>query len=100
MVTVLDLVALSAGEANSNQTQQNSARQIVALKGDEQLALAVDDAGETITVTSGDFVSSTEDTSALVMGVLRRENSQTMILNLKGLFPASIQGRERRRRRF
>jgi purine-binding chemotaxis protein CheW len=99
MLTVLDLAAFPHAEGSSNNKPQGAARQIVALKGDEQLALAVDEVGEAI-VASENSILKSEETSPAVLGILSRENSQTYILNTKTLFPAAIQGRERRRRRF
>lgn len=99
MLTVLDLVALSGGNGKAEKSD-HATRQIVALKGDEQLALAVDKVGEAIPATPQESLAQPETASALVLGVLHRENSSTTVLNLQALFPTSIQGRERRRRRF
>lgn len=114
MLTVLDLALLtgaenaqsdSGGEASgntlSNVTQKESDAvhgSLVALRGDEQLALAVADVGESIELLDG-FTAPPEN-SKLLLGVLQRDATQIKILNLKALFPAAIQGRERRRRRF
>lgn len=71
---------------------------LVALRGDEQLALAVTDVGASIELLDG-FAAQPEN-GKLVLGVLQRDGAQVKILNLKELFPTAIQGRERRRRRF
>jgi hypothetical protein len=99
MLTVLDLAALPVGETDANYNPGGASRKIVALKGDEQLALAVNEVGETIPVPSENSITLAEDKSPLY-GTLPHENKQTYILNSKALFPAAIQGRERRRRRF
>lgn len=100
MLTVLDLGAFPIAEANSKNHEPSHTRQIIALKGDEQLALAVDQVAETIPFKAADVLSKPDDAPSLVLGVLRRGNNQTYVLDLRELFPAAIQGRERRRRRF
>lgn len=99
MLTVLDLAALSLGEIDANHNPPVASRKIVALKGDEQLALAVNEVGETIPLPTENSITKAEDKSPLY-GTLPHENKQTYILNSKALFPVAIQGRERRRRRF
>jgi purine-binding chemotaxis protein CheW len=93
MLTVLDLGTLARGEAAAS----NAPRHLIALRGDEQLALAVDDVGETIELPA---VAIEESAGTLVLGVLHHDGAAINILNLKELFPTAIQGRERRRRRF
>jgi chemotaxis signal transduction protein len=93
MLTVLDLAMLAAGEANSHKAAQH----FIALRGDEQLALAVDDVGEIIELPA---VAVEETAGTLVLGVLHHDGAAINILNLKELFATAIQGRERRRRRF
>lgn len=99
MLTVLDLAALPVGETDGNHRPSGTSRKIVALKGDEQLALAVNEIGETIPLPSENPITKAEDKSP-VYGTVLHENKQIYILNSRALFPAAIQGRERRRRRF
>jgi len=73
MLTVLDVARFGDGGDSSSTGKPDK---IIALRGDEQLALAADEI-----IEAGN------------------ENEVT-VLNVKGLFPAAIQGRERRRRRF
>jgi len=91
MLTVLNLSQLLE--------QQHAAPRshVLALNGDEQLALAIDAPGEIIEL--GDVKIPTEN-NKLIAGVIRRNGREIKILNLKELFPTAIQGRERRRRRF
>jgi chemotaxis signal transduction protein len=93
MLTVLDLAMLAGGETDSNE----AAQQLIALRGDEQLALAVNAVGETIELPA---VAIEEAAGTLVLGVVHHDGVAINILNLKELFPTAIQGRERRRRRF
>lgn len=97
MLTVLDLAALAGSETEAD---HGSYRHILALRGDEQLALAVSDLGETIEFSSSDYVVAKENEQRFVLGVLRGAEAQFKILNVTELFPAALQGRERRRRRF
>lgn len=78
MLTVLDLRRLTGGESTVNTTPQ----QVIALRGDEQLALAVDSVEGSIE-SPGDSKS-----------------SQIEVVNVSALFSFAIQGRERRQRRF
>lgn len=97
MLTVLDLATLTSHEAASSDAP---AQHLIALRGDEQLALAIEALGETIEIAEDDFNAKRETGEPLVLGVLHREGAETNILNPKELFPTAIQGRERRRRRF
>ncbi len=105
MLTVLDLAMLAGGEAASNNAARDIPAHLIALRGDEQLALAVDAVGETIQLAAtdlADFADSPakETAGALVLAVMQHNGADVNILNLKELFPTAIQGRERRRRRF
>ncbi len=97
MLTVLNLAALPGREAAST---NSIAQHLVALRGDEQLALAVDGLGETIEFAEADLDTKQDTGETLVLGVVNREGSPIYILNPKELFATAIQGRERRRRRF
>jgi purine-binding chemotaxis protein CheW len=98
MLTVIDLASLPGGETPSDSLDSPSS--LVALRGDEQLALAVDEVGESIELDSVAFNAQPQHAGKLFLGVLQRNGAPIKILNLKELFPTAIQGRERRRRRF
>lgn len=107
MLTVLDLASLFIGDAASSDTtptesvsSEARAQYLIALRGDEQLAIAVHDVQTTIEVGDSDFDDKQETAGALVVGVLHREGLDIHVLNPKELFSTAIQGRERRRRRF
>jgi len=100
MLTVLDLARLSDQDAGNETLHDNNPhRQILALRGDEQLALAIDLLGETIEIPNQTFDPKRER-NGLVLAVFKNGETQISILNVKQLFPSAIQGRERRRRRF
>ena len=96
MLTVLDLASL----AQDSSATTTAAQQLVALRGDEQLALAVDELGETIEIEDAAIKPKRDNPEAFASGVLQRDGTDIYILNPKELFPTAIQGRERRRRRF
>jgi purine-binding chemotaxis protein CheW len=98
MLTVLDLAKLTSGKADGDDAARGAAKHIVALHGDEQLAIAVDEVSEVIELSSAE--SKTQTQTSLVPETFHHENREIKILSLKELFPAAIQGRERRRRRF
>ena len=77
MLTVLDLRKLTVQSTDSTTPQH-----VIALRGDEQLALAVD--------TVEGSIESPNDTNG----------SQVEVINVSALFSLAIQGRERRQRRF
>ena len=78
MLTVLDLRRLTSADSPDNTTPQH----VIALRGDEQLALAVD-------TVEGSIESPTDN-----------NGSQVEVVNVSALFSLAIQGRERRQRRF
>jgi len=94
MFTVLDLAELTS----TNSAVEETARLIIALRGDEQLAIAVDELGAEIEL-AGDEANG-DRKEGLIAGTLNRNNEEIKTLNLKELFSTAIQGRERRRRRF
>jgi chemotaxis signal transduction protein len=96
MLTVLDLATLPSSESTS---VTGSPKQIVALRGDEQLALAVDSVGGTVEVGT-DGLQNDQQNSRLIRGVFEQSGKKISLLDVKQLFPSAIQGRERRHRRF
>ena len=100
MLTVLDPIALLTGEAlNWPETLPC----VVALRGDEQLALAAQTCRDTITISATDIerpVKSGEDGSGLLVGLVRYAGEKIILLNVDRLFATAMWQRERRRRRF
>src|SRR5882724_10674421 len=97
MLTVLDLSQLLELRQRSDGLSH-----ILALRGDEQLALAIDAPGETIELgdANGDLAATTESNGNLITAVINHNGAEIKILNIQALFSTAIQGRERRRRRF
>ncbi len=91
MLTVLDLAELlHLPERDHNPLY------ILAMRGDEQLALAIDEKDEVI-----EFEDKEVDVNdGLIARVIRHEDGEIRVLNIQELFSSAIQGRERRRRRF
>ena len=104
MLTVLDLAVLAAGDGASGNAPSNTAAYLIALRGDEQLALAVEAVNEIIALTPNDSISDSiakpETQATPLHGILKREDAEVKILNLKGLFPTAIHEQQRRNRRF
>jgi len=95
MLTVLNLATLlDVSAASRDWVHQH----IIALRGDEQLALAVDAVTETLEIADG-VLDGMKDVG-LIRGVINHKGAEITILNVKEVFPSAIQGRERRRRRF
>lgn len=94
MLTVLDPVVLLGHSPNGS-----SAGFIVALRGDEQLALAAGSkADEQLTVDDIDLHS--EVAEQAVLAVIENDGEAISVLDVKKLFALAIRGRERRRRHF
>ena len=93
MLTVLDLSQLLESPQRADRPTH-----ILALNGDEQLALAIDAPGETFAVAEAVFEEALA--SGKLVSVINRNGDEIKILNVRELFPTAIQGRERRRRRF
>jgi len=100
MLTVLDLATLPGLEATLSYRPRKAPEHIVALRGDEQLALAIEVPGEVILLSSNESIARQDVVNKPVLGVLQREGAEIKILNLKGLFPIAIKERQRRQRQF
>lgn len=100
MLTILDFSVLSASQTSSSDVSLDSPQHIIALRGDEQLALAVEALGDTAEVAESDVKPKPGAASPLILGVFHLEGAEINALNTNELFSTAIQGRERRRRRF
>ncbi|MDQ1728020.1 MAG: purine-binding chemotaxis protein CheW [Pyrinomonadaceae bacterium] len=96
MLTVLDLARLAQTQIALATPQQH----LVALRGDEQLALAVTAVGKTIAVSLGEIIRQSAADSGFTLGVLEREGVRISVVNSAELFSTALQGRERRQRSF
>jgi chemotaxis signal transduction protein len=99
MLTVLDLAALLFNDPTTNNGSRIPPSRLIALRGDEQLALAAEALGDPV-LPADDSIKTQETEAASVLGVMQYEGREVRILNLKGLFPAAMQGRQRRKRQF
>jgi purine-binding chemotaxis protein CheW len=75
-------------------------RLLVALRGDEQIALAVEKKGETVDLEMKDIQPPAEPAIRVVGGTFHYGDNLVKVIQVKGLFPAALRGRQRRRRRF
>ncbi|HEY7786045.1 MAG TPA: chemotaxis protein CheW [Pyrinomonadaceae bacterium] len=93
MLTVLDTLKL-LGESN-----KTTPRQILSLRGEEQLALAIDEAPETIEVNAEEMERSGQSEAIALAGTVNHQGAKVLVLDTERLFVAAFEGRERRRRR-
>jgi purine-binding chemotaxis protein CheW len=94
MLTVLDPEILFGA------TSEFSPAQIIALRGDEQLALAIEGTEGVVDVDQADIKPAEEMSSSTFLGVVNMGEQFVSVLDVKQLFHVAFQGRERRRRRF
>src|SRR5712691_1479846 len=94
MLTVLNPLGLLGETA-----PDDGFSRIIALRGAEQLALAVESVEQAIEVARAE-IESPETSAGPLLGILNHGELSIRVLDVKKLFPAAIQGRERRRRRF
>jgi purine-binding chemotaxis protein CheW len=93
MFTVVDIDVL----LESDSTTENP-RFIMALRGDEQLAIAANNADQIVESEAED--KSQESNSNLVRGKFSVNGRTVLFLEVENLFAGVIRGRERRQRRF
>jgi len=97
MFTVLELADLLA--VNKASGRLSSRQFIVALRGAEQLALAVNASEETIEVSPAAMRPAGEPSLQLFLGTVAQAGLDVQVLDVKELFRFVTHGRERRRRR-
>jgi chemotaxis signal transduction protein len=97
MLTVIDVLPLLGEPANTVEPAI-----IVALSGDEQLAIAADSSRGAIQVVSRELdISVPESGPGIFSGTLSRNGDQVDLIDVSNLFGTVIKGQpERRRRRF
>ena len=101
MLTLLDPLALVYGK-NARQPAKNFSADsfIIALRSDEQLALAVDRVEQISEIFVEEIAPlGRAQSNSVILGALRYKSSLVTILNVEELFAAALRGAERRRRR-
>ena len=96
MLTVLDPTQLY----DDNSQDGLHCSSIVALRGDEQLAIAIEEVGGTIEIPERSLQCSPTATGDVVREALSEGYEPIKVLAVNELFAAAMRGRERRRRRF
>jgi len=101
MLTVLDPIAVLTGETFG---WPESLPVVIALRGDEQLALAAHSCRDTITIAAEDIQPSSQINEDgfenAVLGIARYAGEEVTVLRVDRLFAAAVRRRERRRRRI
>jgi chemotaxis signal transduction protein len=101
MRTVLYPPALASDTqppAREDATTTNTPRFVVALRGDEQLALAADSVEGLVTINS-DTISAADAPDSSTAATLAHEGRRVELLDAARLFDAAMRGTERRRPR-
>ncbi len=100
MLTVIDPAVL-LGEGSTGKKKAATPAFIIVLRGDEQLALAVNRVDGHLGIYLGEIVASTGSfNSNVARGSIQGAYGQTIVLDARELFAAAMQGAERRRQRF
>lgn len=97
MLTVLDPIVLFTEEPTQ---AEFPTRLLVALNGDEQIALAIESKGELLDLAMKDIQPATNPGNRAAGGIFPYGNLLVNVIQVKGLFPLALRGRERRHRRF
>jgi chemotaxis signal transduction protein len=102
MLTVLDPIAILTGEAFG---WPGNLPAVIALRGDEQLALAAQSCRDTITIAAEDIQPSSQandddGVESAVLGIARYGGEEITVLRVDNLFAAAVRRKERRRRRI
>lgn len=97
MLTVMDPLNLFGKTSTS---LEFPAGLLAALRGDEQIALAIQKTGETLELAMKDIQPSPDPGNRAVAGIFHHGDQLVKLIQVSGLFPAALRGRERRRRRF
>jgi len=100
MLTVLDPTVLLTGQALR---WPRALPCVIALHGDEQLALAAQSYRDKITIEEADIDRHSEsgaDATGLLLGRVRYGGEEILVLDVNHLFASVMRQRERRRRRF
>ena len=101
MLTVIDPIAVLGGEAFD---WPESLPSVIALRGDEQLALAAQSCRDAFTIAAGDIqpLSQTNDDGfeSAALGITVHGGEEIIVLRVDNLFAAAVRRKERRRRRF
>jgi chemotaxis signal transduction protein len=101
MMTVLDPIAVLTGETFG---WPAAVPAVIALHGDEQLALAAESCRDSITIAAEDIQPSSrindDGLEHAVLGIARYGGEEITILRVDRLFAAAVRRKERRRRRI
>jgi chemotaxis signal transduction protein len=100
MLTVVDPTVLLTGQSLR---WPHTLPCVIALRGDEQLALAAESYRDKITVEEADIDRQSEsgvDATGLLLGRVRYGGEEIFVLDVHHLFQSVMRQRERRRRRF
>jgi len=93
MFTVVDV-----GSVLDVETSLQGDRTLVALHGDEQLALAVNNAKDSMEIDESQVTR--DGKSTLIRGRVQLDGKDVLLLDIDALFAGIIRGKERRRRRL
>lgn len=98
ILTLLDPLAL-LGEQRAETIAHETTAFILALRGQEQLALAVDSAERLREIFADEIEAPADAEANIARGTFKDEGTDVLILDVARLFAAAVEGMEPRRRK-
>ncbi|HVS81636.1 MAG TPA: chemotaxis protein CheW [Pyrinomonadaceae bacterium] len=97
MLTVVDPTVLLTGQSLR---WPHALPCVIALRGDEQLALAAQSCRDQIKIAVKEIRPASDDSENTAFKIVRHDGEEIIVLNVNYLFASAMRQRERRRRRF
>lgn len=98
ILTLLDPLALLGERKAADARPDTSPAFILALRGDEQLALAVESDGRPLEISDAEIELASGDEARIAHGTLKDGEATILVLDVSRLFDAAVEGLEERRR--
>lgn len=98
ILTLLDPLALLGERKAADAKVDEPPAFILALRGDEQLALAVESDGRTLEISAAEIEPAFGPEARIAHGALKDGEATILVLDVSRLFAAAVEGFEERRR--
>lgn len=99
ILTLIDPLALLKERRTADALSHTPPAFVLALRGDEQLALAVESAERLSEIFPDEIAPPVADEAHIALGTFKDDGAVVILLDLSRLFAAAVEGMERRRRK-